>query len=180
MAHHPAASSPSTDPPASLVRAELDRILASELFTRSERLSAFLKFIVDRTLAGEGHALKEHVIAIEVYGKSVDFNTAADPIVRVDARRLRDRLREYYDTDDDRGIVISVPKGSYTPAFHRHDRHMDRAAPVQPAPRAEAIVPATTKTPAWKRWLIVAAALALMGAGWGVSRVLPDGESAVY
>ena len=94
MAHHPAASSPSTDPPASLVQAELDRILATELFARSERLSAFLKFIVDRTLAGEGHALKEHVIAIEVYGKGGDFNTAIDPIVRVDARRLRDRLRE--------------------------------------------------------------------------------------
>jgi Tol biopolymer transport system component len=177
MAHHPAASSPSTDPPASLVRAELERILASDLFTRSERLSAFLKFIVDRTLAGEGHALKEHVIAIEVYGKSVDFNTAADPIVRVDARRLRDRLREYYDTDDDREIVISVPKGSYTPAFHRRDGHVDTPAPVQPAPRAEAIVPASTRTPAWKRWWIVAAALALMGAGWGVGRVLIDDRS---
>ena len=177
MAHPPAASSPSTDPPASLVRAELDRILASELFARSERLSAFLKFIVDRTLAGEGHALKEHVIAIEVYGKSVDFNTAADPIVRVDARRLRDRLREYYDTDDDREIVISVPKGSYTPAFHRRDGHVDMPAPVQPAPRPEAIVPALTQTPAWKRWWIVAAALALMGAGWGVGRVLIDDRS---
>ena len=77
------------------MRAELDRILATEIFARSERLSAFLKFIVDRTLAGDGHALKEHVIAIEVYGKGADFNTAADPIVRVDARRLRDKLREY-------------------------------------------------------------------------------------
>ena len=76
------------------MRAELDRILASEVFARSERLSAFLKFIVERTLAGEGRSLKEHVIAIELYGKGVDFNTAADPIVRVDARRLRDRLRE--------------------------------------------------------------------------------------
>ncbi len=177
MAHHPAASSPSTDPPASLVRAELDRILATELFTRSERLSAFLKFIVDRTLAGEGHALKEHVIAIEVYGKGVDFNTAVDPIVRVDARRLRDRLREYYAAADDREIVISVPKGSYTPAFHRRDGHIDTPAPVQPAPRAEGIVPASTPTSAWKRWWIVAAALALMGAGWGVGRVLIDDRS---
>ena len=180
MAHHPAPSSPSTDPPASLVRAELDRILATELFTRSERLSAFLKFIVDRTLAGEGHALKEHVIAIEVYGKSVDLSTAVDPIVRVDARRLRDRLREYYDTDDDRGIVISVPKGSYTPAFHRRDDHIHTPAPVQLVPRAEGIVPVPTQTPVWKRWWIVAAALALMGAGWGVGRVLIDGRSEPY
>ena len=88
-------STPSDYPPGSLVRAELDRILASELFTRSERLSAFLKFIVDQTLAGQGDSLKEQVIAVELYGKGADFNTAADPIVRVDARRLRDRLREY-------------------------------------------------------------------------------------
>ena len=68
------------------------------------------------------------MIAIEVYGKGVDFNTAADPIVRVDARRLRDRLREYYAAADDREIVISVPKGSYTPAFHRQRRRCrDRA-----------------------------------------------------
>ena len=86
-------STPSDYPPGSLVRAELDRILASELFTRSERLSAFLKFIVDQTLAGQGDSLKEQVIAVELYGKGADFNTAADPIVRVDARRLRDRLR---------------------------------------------------------------------------------------
>src|SRR5262245_21348114 len=91
-------SNPSYDPPVSLVRAELDRILASELFTRSGRLSSFLKFIVDRTLAGQGESLKEQVIAVELYGKGTDFDTAADPIVRVDARRLRDKLREYYAT----------------------------------------------------------------------------------
>jgi hypothetical protein len=100
-----------------LVRAELDRILASETFSRSARLSAFLTFIVDQTLAGQGDSLKEQVIAVELYGKGVDFNTAADPIVRVDARRLRDKLREYYATAARHGIVISVPKGSYTPVF---------------------------------------------------------------
>ena len=78
--------------PPPLVRAELDRILASELFTRSSRLSSFLRFIVERTLAGEGDSLKEQVIAVEVYGKPADFDTASDPIVRIDARRLR----EYY------------------------------------------------------------------------------------
>jgi Tol biopolymer transport system component len=107
-----------TDPVfASQIRAELDRILGSEIFARSERLSSFLKFIVERTLSGEAGALKEQVIAIEVYGKAPDFNTAADPIVRVDARRLRDKLREYYATRGPGETVISVPKGSYTPAF---------------------------------------------------------------
>src|SRR5215471_7053691 len=118
MPYPQVAPSPGDVPSTSLVRAELDRILASELFTRSDRLSAFLKFIVDQTLAGHGDSLKEQVIAVELYGKGADFDTAADPIVRVDARRLRDKLREYYATAPQRGIVISVPKGSYTPLFH--------------------------------------------------------------
>ena len=115
------------NPPAADVRAELDRILASDIFTRSERLSAYLKFIVERTLAGEGDTLKEQVLAIELYGKTADFNTAADPIVRVDARRLRDRLREYYASAPPGDLVISVPKGSYTPAFTA------TTAPAKPA-----------------------------------------------
>lgn len=104
-------------PPAADVRAELDRILASEIFSRSDRLSAFLKFIVEQTLDGQGETLKEQVIAAELYGKGADFNTAADPIVRVDARRLRDRLREYYASAPSAPLTIAVPKGSYAPVF---------------------------------------------------------------
>lgn len=66
---------------------------------------------------GEGDSLKEQVLAVELYGKNSEFNTAADPIVRVDARRLRDKLREYYASTPSQPVVISVPKGSYTPAF---------------------------------------------------------------
>src|SRR5215510_11127709 len=116
---------PSTTPsgggevPAELVRAELARILASELFVRSERLSAFLTFVVERTLAGDGDALKEQMIALELYAKGPDFNTAADPIVRVDARRLRDRMREFYDGAPADAVEISIPKGSYAAVFHR-------------------------------------------------------------
>ena len=115
-------SSPGDGPPVALVLAELDRILATELFVRSKRLSSFLKFIVDRTLAGQGDSLKEQVIALELYGKDALFDTAADPIVRVDARRLRDRLREYYAGAPNGGVVISVPKGSYVPVFHGSGR----------------------------------------------------------
>ena len=103
------------------IRTELDRILASELFLRSDRLSAFLRFVVEETLKGDGAALKEHVIAMELYGKGADFNTAADPIVRVDARRLRDKLREYYASSPPGAVIISVPKGSYTPVFEPGD-----------------------------------------------------------
>src|SRR5262245_62779300 len=117
MAHSRLSPAPGDDVPAPLVRAELDRILATELFARSSRLSSFLKFIVEKALAGEGESLKEHAIAIELYGKSADFSTAEDPIVRIDARRLRDRLREYYADASDGSVIISVPKGSYTPVF---------------------------------------------------------------
>jgi Tol biopolymer transport system component len=119
------------DPPAALVRAELDRILASVIFARSERLSAFLRFIVEQTLDGQGDTLKEQIIATELYGKGPDFNTAADPIVRVDARRLRDRLREYYTSAPHSSLVITVPKGSYRPVFTIEGRSSTQVLPAR-------------------------------------------------
>ena len=165
------------------VRAELDRILASELFTRSDRLSAFLKFIVERTLAGEGDSLKEHVIAIELYGKGVDFNTSADSIVRVDARRLRDHLREYYAAAAGNGIVISVRKGSYTPAFNVNAVHVDVPVPVSPGAGIVApptLVQVSTTHRAWNRWWIAAAAVVALGAAWGVTRLRTDDRSTPF
>ncbi len=141
-------------PPAADVRAELDRILASDIFTRSERLSAYLRFIVERTLAGEGDTLKEQVLAIGLYGKTADFNTAADPIVRVDARRLRDRLREYYASAPPGDLVISVPKGSYTPAF------TTATATAQPSDHAAALGSTTPPTKSWMVAIITTIALA--------------------
>jgi Tol biopolymer transport system component len=105
-----------SDVPDALIRAQLDRILASDVFSRSGQLRRFLSFIVERRLDGQGHALKESVIAHELYGKQTDFDGGTDPVVRVDARRLRDKLREYYDGRSD-PVVISLPKGSYVPAF---------------------------------------------------------------
>src|SRR5512132_65375 len=64
----------------------------------------------------QGHALKESVLAHELYGKGTDFDGGTDPVVRVDARRLRDKLREYYEGRSD-PVVISLPKGSYVPVF---------------------------------------------------------------
>src|SRR4030095_13482485 len=60
------------------VRTQLARILASEIFSRSDRLTAFLTFIVEQTLEGRGGVLKEHVLAIEVYGKTSDFDAGLD------------------------------------------------------------------------------------------------------
>src|SRR5215471_4493013 len=159
MVHSRLGPTPGDDVPAPLVRAELDRLLASELFARSPRLSSFLKFIVEKTLAGEGESLKEHVIAVELYGKAADFNTAEDPIVRIDARRLRDRLREYYAGASDGGITISVRKGSYTPVF--------LGTPMPAPSSAEPRVPVRwwIRVPP-RRWIAGAALVLVLAAMW--------------
>ena len=105
-----------SDLPDAAIRAQLERILASEVFSRSQQLRRFLSFIVEQRLAGQGHSLKESVLAHELYGKGTDFDGGTDPVVRVDARRLRDKLREYYEGRSD-PVVISLPKGSYVPVF---------------------------------------------------------------
>jgi len=102
------------------VRSELERILASDLFRRSERLSRFLSFVVERSLRGEDNQLKEYVIGIEVYEKGVDFDVRLDSTVRVEATRVRNKLREYYETLGARDPVhIHLPKGGYVPQFSR-------------------------------------------------------------
>jgi TolB-like protein/Tfp pilus assembly protein PilF len=92
--------------------------LASPLFTRSERLSRFLRFIVERTLAGQADTLKEYVLAVEVYDKDQSYQPGADTLVRVEAGRLRNKLREYYESEGKGDPVrLELPKGSYVPVF---------------------------------------------------------------
>src|SRR5579864_2134046 len=100
------------------VRQQLDQILASTAFADAERASGFLRFIVDRALAGRSGELKESVIAVEVLGRNPSFDSKSDSIVRVEARRLRDRLSSYY-TGEGRSdvVLISLPKGTYVPEF---------------------------------------------------------------
>ena len=100
---------------AAQIRTQLERILASETFVRSERLSRFLRYVVEETLRGNGAGLKEQVIGHDLYGH--DYDSYADPAVRVDARRLRDKLREYYAGATDDSVLIALPKGSYVPSF---------------------------------------------------------------
>ncbi len=102
------------------IRAELDRILHSGSFQHAERLSRFLRFVVLKTLEGRSEELKEFTVALEVYNKTPDFDPRTDSIVRVEASRLRAKLREHYDSEGRQSrIRIELPKGGYTPAFHR-------------------------------------------------------------
>jgi TolB-like protein/Tfp pilus assembly protein PilF len=150
-------------PPDSLVRSQLDKVLASELFLRSERLSGFLRFVVEETLNGRGETLKEPVLAHQLYGKAADFDGATNPIVRVDARRLRDKLREYYADQTGDPLVIALPKGSYVPTF-------DRAADTAPAPdiQFQAVEPtsARSRMSVWRGVMLAFGVAALFAGGY--------------
>jgi TolB-like protein/Flp pilus assembly protein TadD len=97
---------------------QLNRILASRAFRQADRLKRFLAFIVEETMAGRGERLKEFVVGIEVFGKDDSFDPRNDPIVRVQARRLRAQLARYYHEEGhDDELVIELPKGGYAPVF---------------------------------------------------------------
>lgn len=100
------------------VRTQLARILASDGFREAGRLGAFLRFVVEEALRGEAGRLKESVIGVEVFQRAPDYDPRIDPIVRVEARRLRARLDDYYAGAGagDR-VRIRLPKGTYAPVF---------------------------------------------------------------
>jgi len=112
-------------------------------FVRNERMSRFLRFVVDRTVEGKGSELKESVIAVEVFGRRADYDPKLDSIVRTEAGRLRSRLAEYYSREGSGDpIVIELPKGGYAPAFRSNGVHEPPAevAPVRRWPKLALMV----------------------------------------
>lgn len=100
------------------VKDQLERILASGEFRRSIKLSNFLRFTVDQALAGEQGSAKECLIGMHIFGRRPDYDPSTDPIVRVEARRLRRKLAAYYSNGGRYDPVrIEVPKGAYRPVF---------------------------------------------------------------
>jgi TolB-like protein len=98
------------------VRRQLERVLASGVFANAGRMSRFLKFVVERTLAGEGARLKEYVIGVEVFDRDPGYDPRVDSIVRVEAARLRSKLAEYYAGEGRAdALVLTLPKGGYAP-----------------------------------------------------------------
>ncbi len=109
---------PSLESEAHAARRQLERVLESPGFSRNERLSGFLRFVVEGHLDSKDHELKESVIAIEVFGRRPDFDSRLDPVVRTEAARLRARLNEYYIKEGKAdALVIELPKGGYVPHF---------------------------------------------------------------
>ena len=109
---------PAAAPDREAVLAALDRILAWPEMARSPQLGRFLDYIVRRTLQGDEQAIKAYSIAVDVFGRTPDFDPQADPIVRVQARRLRQLLQQYYAaTGIGDEVRITLPTGRYVPDF---------------------------------------------------------------
>jgi TolB-like protein len=100
------------------VRAALEELLGWSELARSPQLAKFLKHIVEARLNGDEASIKAYSIAVDVFGRPADFDPQADPIVRVQARRLRGLLQEFYRQDLSRtGTRITLPVGRYVPEF---------------------------------------------------------------
>src|SRR5260370_13175105 len=157
MGLHPVSEMSVARPRPEEIRAQLQRILDSPVFSTALRLSQFLQFVVVRSIEGQAAAIKEYLIGVEVYNRASSYDPKADSIVRAEASRLRAKLREYYEANGKNDpIRIDLPKGSYTPVF-RLNLAGDVPMPIRPAdplPR--------TKVP-WQ-WGAAAAGLVLMAA----------------
>lgn len=120
----------------SAARGQLTRMLAHPLFSQSERLGRFLKYVVEESLTGGSRRLNQFVIGIEVFDRDESFDPAIDSIVRVEAGRLRGKLLEYYnDGGSQDPVVIDLPKGRYAAVV----RSRGLATPPNPASAPDAL-----------------------------------------
>jgi TolB-like protein len=141
------------------VRQELDRVLRGDGFANADRMSAFLRFVVERALAGEADRVKEYLIGVEVFGRDEKYDPRLDSIVRVEARRLRSKLEEYYAREGQQDpIVIQLRRGGYVPSFERR-----QPAAVEPPVAAVSTAPAAAArvAPASMKFVVIASILAL-------------------
>jgi len=158
--------------PKEQVTTQLDRILASKGFANAGRLSRLLRYVVERTLAGEADQLKEYAVGVEVFDRDDNYDPRLDSIVRVEAGRLRSRLEEYYNGEgaaDDVRIVL--PRGGYSAQFER------RSEPLIPP-----LVLESAKTSrAWRTWALVAGAVALVAAiaAWSLGSQTRSGATSI-
>ena len=102
-------------------REELEAVLSDPQFQCSERNKKFLRFVSEELFAGREGALKAYSIAVDVFGRPPSFDASTDPIVRIEATRLRSALARYYELyGSNREVSIELPKGRYVPMFSRH------------------------------------------------------------
>src|SRR5260370_20449182 len=158
---------PSNEAERVAVREQLEKLLLDSHFSSSKRYPSFLRFVLEHTLAGEPELLKERTLGIEIFGRSPDYDTAADPIVRVTAAEIRKRIEQYYQnpaTKDE--IRLFLPSVSYALQFHSPHLFAEPATVEDPAAPKE--LPAlVTKPESYKKLLprsktIVASAIVVL------------------
>ncbi len=153
-----------TKPTTLEIEDELERILSSKVFATAQRSQAFLRYVVERSLTDERPPLKEFSIAMDVFARGDDYDPSIDATVRVEAGRLRGRLREYYDLEGSGDpVAIDVPKGGYCPTFTFRNGRVGAAKEAQPIVeqvRPVAIMPERASL-GWGRWAVVG--LVLLG-----------------
>ncbi len=141
------------------VRGQLQRILASSPFLNARRASQFLRFVVEGTLAGED-GFKEYLIGIEVFQRPQNYDPKDDPVVRIEAGRLRKKLAEFYagpGVNDP--ILIELPKGGYVPVFRERPAGVELEnveVKTSPEPRAQRLTDRAVAAPNSKFWRMIA------------------------
>ena len=133
------------------IREQLGRILASPEFHATDKMRGFLRFVVEEKLAGRSHRLKGYTVAVEVFGRGEDFDAANDPIVRIQAGRLRRALERYY-------LVASTPSSSTSQRVDTsrdsRSRSSQSALTTQtPRPRRRGISFWPVRPSRWFRWM---------------------------
>jgi TolB-like protein len=136
---------------------QVAKIVESRIFKKSERMRRFLRYIVEMTLTGKQNEIGEYSLGLEVYDRTDEFDPRLSSIVRVDAARLRSKLREYYETEGKVDTIhIEIPKGTYIPVVSN-----ERAAPsfdheseavVRRTGKAIAVVPFLDLSPQRDQW----------------------------
>ncbi len=124
---------PATEDERAAVAGQLERLLASPYFRNSRKYPAFLRYIVEHTLHGQADHIKERTLGVEVFARQPDYDTAADPVVRIVAAEVRKRIGQYYHESAAPGeILIDLPSGSYVPRFG-HPEAPGTTTPFEPA-----------------------------------------------
>jgi len=130
------------------IRAQVRKIAASRWFSAAERMVRLLSFAVEQTLEGRSDGLKEYLLGVEVFDRSDAFDPRLDPIVRVEARRLRAKLKSYYESDGrDDVVVVEFPTGTYVPRFHHRDGALAQPGAAPASGVDVAVLPFTNLSP---------------------------------
>ncbi|MFC5066917.1 hypothetical protein [Flaviflagellibacter deserti] len=144
----------------------LERLLADDRLRLSERNRRFLRFVVEETLAGRSERIKSYTIAVDVFGRGEAFDGGQDPIVRIEANRIRTALSAYYEGPGaSEGIRIELTKGGYVPTFsRREDEPQHVTEPEQTSRLSLTGAPVPDGSPVMTRpWFLASCAAAFAG-----------------